>query len=295
MTGTPFDDESGAELMLRSRFESAVGDVSPDIARLVAGGAADGRGAVRRRRVVSGIAAAAVAVVAVGGVSLATQTDLLGKDDHATDNGTVEQLVPATPRGMAAALLARTDALDLGTRIAVGGTKTTPDHQPQISGQVAYDLGGGAGVEFDAFATNDVASVGDPCNSGTVDTAASCDRFMLDDGTPAWYLRYETGDSTAAAAALLVRREDQLVAVVETMSGTTSLVLDRAGLLAIATDPAIGMSTTDAFNTAGNQLADFREGGLTTETGSGSSSGVSKGHGSASPPSATGRHRSTAN
>ena len=106
MSGMGFDDDlSGAEVMLRERFDVAVGGISPDIAKLVTDGTAEGRGAIRRRRIVSGIAAAAVAIVAVGSISYAAQNDLFGKGDHATKNGFVEQLVPATPRGLAAAVM----------------------------------------------------------------------------------------------------------------------------------------------------------------------------------------------
>jgi hypothetical protein len=282
MTDTPFDDEG----MLRERFESAVGGLTPDIGRLVADGAAEGRGAVRRRRVVSGIGAAAVAIVAVGSISLASQNDLFGKGDHATNNGLVEQLVPATPRGMTAALLSHTGQLGLGTPLAVGGTKTTPESTTQISGQVAYDLGAGVGVEIDAYATPDLTAARHACDSGALDSATVCRPFTLDDGTPAWYLVYDMGadgDQSAVAAAVLARRDDQVVAVIETMSGSTEFALDQDALAAIVSDPAIGLSTTGSFNALGEQITDYKDGGLIhVESGSGSSG--SSGGGSASPP-----------
>jgi hypothetical protein len=282
MTGTPFDDDlAGVETMLRDRFDTAVGGLTPDIGRLVADGAAEGRGTVRRRRIVSGLAAAAVAVVAIGGISLATQTDLFGKGDHATNNGELQQLVPATPRGMTAALLSHTDPLELGTRLAVGGTKSTPDHLPEISGQVAYDLGDGKGVEIDVFATQDLSQV-DPSSCGGVSAAtgfAVCRPITLTDADHAWYVEYgsdalgDTKTPTALSAVIAVR-SDELVAVLETMNGTTDYALGQDALAAIVADPAVGMSTTDAFNTAGNEIPDFKDNGLTTtESDNGSSSG----------------------
>jgi hypothetical protein len=290
MTGTPFDedhvDQAGAELMLRERFDAAVGSLTPEIGRLVADGMSEGRGAVRRRRIVSGIAAAAVAIVAVGSVSYASQNNLFGKgDDHATNTGELVQLVPATSRGLAAALISHTN--DLGTPLAVGGTALDDTRSTDwpLSAQVAYDLGEGVGVEIDAYATPDLSVWNDMACDIQQTAIVTCRSFTLPDGTPAFYLEYGSGAPSAgggkksAADAVVVKRGDQVVAVIAAMSGTANLVLTQGALVDIVVDRAVGMSTTEAFNTAGNQIADFKVGGLIT-----SDSGSSSGGGSASPP-----------
>ena len=269
MTGT-FD-----EAMLRERFESALADLSPDIVRLVADGAAEGRGLLRRRRIVSGLAAAAVAIVAVGSITYASQSGLLGQgDDHATNNGLVVQLVPATPRGLAAALMSHTE--DLGTPFAVGGTKMESDGA-ELSGQIAYRLSGGAGLELDVYATTDMSAIDETaCQAGADPTLTVCRRFALPDGTRAWYVEYATAasgsdESQGVVSAVIALREDQAVAVVQTMADTTDFALDQSRLAEIVSDPAIGLSTTEAFNALGDDIPDFKVGGLiTSDSGSGS-------------------------
>jgi hypothetical protein len=278
MTGTPSD-----EVMLRERFEAAVGDLSPDIGRLVAAGTAGGRGAVRRRRIVSGIAAAAVAVIAAGSISYAAQTDLFGRGDaHVTDNGEVVELVPATPRGLAAAIMSHVDSL--GAPVAVGGTDGGPQSQDwQLSAQVAYDAGDGVGVEVDVYVSPQLALWPQTCGeSGAQIGSSRCEPTTLDDGTPAYYLEYgagSSGRSAATAAGMIVKRDDQLVAVIETVTGTTDLVIDRDGLTELVADPAVGISTTADFNSAGEEIPDFQDDGLIT-----SDSGHSSGSATAPPP-----------
>jgi hypothetical protein len=295
MTGTPFDDghleQAAAELMLRERLDAAVSGLSPDIGRLVSDSAAEGRGAVRRRQIVSGIAAAAVAIVAVGSVSYAAQNDLFGQgDDHATNNNQLEQLVPATPRGLAAAVMAHTD--QLGTPLAVGGDDGGVGSQDwQLTAQVAYGPSGGTGVEIDVYATPHLAlwpaaACDDP---GSQSAMTLCRTLTLSDGTPAYYLEYGAGASIsgqhpAMAAAMVVKRDDQVVAAIETVDGGTDLPLDQAALAEIVADPAVGINTTAALNTAGEDIPDFKVGGLIT---SDSSSG--SGTASAPPPSEASR------
>jgi len=290
MTGTPFDDgdasQAGAELMLRERFNAAVGSLSPEIGRLVADGMSEGRGAVRRRRIASGIAAAAVTIVAVGSISYASQSDLFGKGDHATDNGTLVELVPATPRGLAAAVMAHTD--QLGTAIAVGGDDGGQESQDwQLTAQIAYELSGAAGVEIDVYATPHlalwpVAACDDP---GSQSAMTLCRTLTLSDGTPAYYIEYGagatiSGQHPAMAAAMIVKRESQVVAAIETIDGGTNLPLDQAGLAELVADPAVGIDTTAALNAAGEAIQGFRDGGLIT-----SDSGSDSGSATASPPS----------
>jgi hypothetical protein len=284
MTGTPFDDDmAGAEAMLRGRLEHAVGAMTPDIGRLVAAGTADGRGALRRRRLLSGVAAAAIAVIAVGSITYATQSDLLGSDDHATDNSQLIELQPATPRGLAAAVMAHTG--DVGTLVAVGGTRSPGSRPTLLSAQVAYDLGAGVGLEVDAYATTDMsAGARSACDDASKNLSmALCREFALPDGTTAWYVEYasiaDTGDgSPGVMSGVATARDDQVVAVFQTISGTTGVALDQAALAAIVADPAVGMSTTPDLNAVGADLPGFKDGGLLTRES------VNSGSGSATAP-----------
>jgi hypothetical protein len=283
MTGTPFNDDlAGAELMLRERFEDAVGAMSPDIGRLVAEGTADGRGALRRRRVLSGIAAAAVAVITVGSITYASQSDLFGlRNDNTTDQ---EQLIPleaATPRGLAAAVMAHTTSL--GDPFAVGG-ETTNDHGKTLTVSVAYQqLDGVGGMELDVYATDQVPTSLTSCEASASPEVTSCVKFTLPDGTPAVYAEYgslpKDNGIEAFAALVAAVRNDQVVAAFETMSGSRDLLLDRHDLAAIVADPAVGLSTTAALNAVGDDIPDFKLGGLITNEV------TESGGGSAPPPS----------
>jgi hypothetical protein len=282
MTGTPFnDDVAGAGAMLRERFDAAVGTLTPDIGRLVADGTAAGRGAVRRRRALGGVAGAAAAVIAVGAVSYATQNDLLGlKDQGPTDNSQIVSLVPATARGLAAAIMAHTESL--GTPVAVGGTEGVDpvvSDRPLLNAQVAYQLESGVGVEVDVYASSDRSVVGSAsCEAIDQSSLTVCRELTLSDGASALYLEY--GDASdqadgqqAASAMVLAQRDDQAIGVIETVSGQTTLPVDDQALLDLASDPAVGISTTTALNAAGEDIADFKKYSfLTREKSSGSGS-----------------------
>jgi hypothetical protein len=278
MTGTPFNDDlAGAELMLRDRFEDAVGSVTPEIGRRVASGTADGRSAVRRRRVLSGIAAAAVAVIAVGSITYASQSDLFGlRNDNTTDQERLIPLEAATPRGLAAAVMAHTTSL--GHPFAVGG-ETTSDHGKTLTASLAYkQLDGVGGMELDVYATDQVPTSLTSCEASAGPQITSCVEFTLPDGTPAVYAEYgnlpKTNGTEAFAALVAAVRDDQVVAAFETMSGSRDLLLDRHDLTAIVADPAVGMSTTAVLNAVGDDIPNFKPGGLitneVTESGSGS-------------------------
>jgi hypothetical protein len=153
-----------------------------------------------------------------------------------------------------------------------------------ISGQVAYKLSADTGVEIDVFATSDLSQV-DRSACGGVSGASSfevCRSFTLPNGDTAWYVVYGSDvvsgtDQQVALSAVITIRDDEAVAVLQTMSGTTDLVLDQNALATIAADPAIGLSTTSTFNTAGQDIQGFRSDGLTTQS-------QSSGSGTASPP-----------
>jgi hypothetical protein len=286
-----------AEALVRARLEGAVGGLAPDLVGVVGSGLMQGRADVRRRRRVA-IAAAAVAVVAVGGLSFAGRDILLGDADRdPTNNPKVVQLEDATAQGMAAAVMEHT--ADLGAPLAVAGKSTgSGTDNWELSAAVAYTLDDGTQLELDTVATRDLSRWGELSCRHEEDRSfvSVCRSSTLPDGTRSLYLEYTTdqtvsGDGQVLASAVVVRRADQLVAIVETVGGTTSVVLDADDLLEIVTDPAVGLSTTPSLNEAGQQIPDFRHGDLVTrDSGSGSSSGSHRAPApstSGTPPTAT--------
>jgi hypothetical protein len=283
MTSTPFDDgqmdQAGAELMMRERFDAAVGALSPDIGRLVADGTAEGRGAVRRRRIVSGIAAAAVAIVAVGSISYASQSDLFGKGDHAANNTKLEELVPATPRGLAAAVITHTGSL--GTPIAVWGGHTSflGLNSPALTAELGYVLDDGTKVDLTVIAVDsgdDPGSGGNPNHCDPDPGGPVCDEISLSDGTTGLYYEYAAHGDPQTASGMWLRRDDgSTVGATESLVEPGVLPLDKAALIELLTDPLVGASTTAAMNAAGEDIANFQ-----MNPGGASSSGSA----TASPP-----------
>jgi hypothetical protein len=156
-----------------------------------------------------------------------------------------------------------------------------------LSGQVAYDLGGGVGVELDVYARTDTSGLGPSvCGDASNDVAMTvCRSFTLPDGTRAWYVEYgpiaDAGNGVpGVVSGVVAARADQLVSVVQTMSGTTDFALDQSELAEIAADPAVGVSTTHDLNVVGQGIANFNPHGLM----SGQSEGSSSGGGTAPPP-----------
>jgi hypothetical protein len=274
------------ETLLRERFAGAVGDITPDLVGLVAGGTEVGRGLVRRRRMQGGAGLVAAAALVVGSLALVDRTDLLGSDGP-TGQGTVMQYEPATARGLAAAVMTHSDGL--GTLIAVGGGTEQAEvvsDSAGLSAEVAYTLADGGTVDLQVIATpGPIKSDEDvTCPKTTTPEVEDCEPVELADGSYGAFITYRTGDigrpagdQVTAATALALRRGDELVAVIQYVSGTDGLPWGKAALLDLLTDPVVGVSTTAALNDAGEQIAEFHSG-----IGSGSSS--SSGSGSAPPP-----------
>ena len=285
------------ETMLKERCEAAVGGISPDVSELVNGGCALGVGLRRRRRAqgIGAVVASAAAVAAIAYVGIGA--GLFGPNATAPADGgptSVEQLVPATPRGMAAAVK---EHIDSDVLLASGGDSW--DGSADTAKEINIDLGyyiDGESVELQVFASDDVSQWregGDSCPREA--SVLWCDDAALPDGTPAlqMLMKYPTGDDLPDAvqsdtdpslstysAVSGVLRDGQLVAVFENLRiddtgagryTVDDLPISMATLREIATDPAVGLSTTQQFNEEGKQIEDFDE-GVPGTTRSGSSS-----------------------
>lgn len=258
------------ETMLRDRFDTAVADVTVNVVAIVGAGEEYGTRLRRRRRWQAGGSALAVLALVGGGFYLSG--DLL--DHRATAPAERVQLVPATPRGMAAAVIA---SVDLGTPIAVAGEphQDDPDTGDTLQVATGYEVGAQK-VEVDVIAITNVSQWnGVTCTEAASpgEETVSCDHSALPDGTPALLTlsRYvgkpgsdDPGTDYMALAA--VRRDDQLVAVTEIIpsvdpstavtAGTLPIPMDV--LLRVATDPQVGLSTTADLNAQGEDIKDFR-------------------------------------
>ena len=292
------------ETMLKERCEAAVGGISPDVARLVGAGSDLGAG-MRRRRRAQGLGAAVASAAAVAAIAyVGIGQGLFGPNATAPADGgptSVEQLVPATPRGMAAAVK---EHIDSDVLLASGGDSW--DGSADTAKEINIDLGyhiDGESVELRVFASDDVSQWregGDSCPREA--SVLWCDDAALPDGTPALQLLMKypgpprpdaTGDDLPDAvqsdtdpslstysAVSGVLRDGQLVAVFENLRidytgagryTVDDLPISMATLREIATDPAVGLSTTQQFNEEGKQIEDFDE-GVPGTTRSGSSS-----------------------
>jgi hypothetical protein len=279
---TEFDRDPIEEL-IRARMTEAVSNISVDAVGLVGPGLELGRRYVHGRRLWTAGAGAIVALALVGGLSYAQSNDLLGnKDPGPTHQNTLVELEAATPRGLAAAVMTHT--ADLGTPIAVAGKENGAGPHAVLTTGVAYRLDGGIGIEIDVLATAGMAQWSELSCHGNAEPSGmtTCDSFELPDGTHARYFEYPAaagGGSTPAAAvdAVAVKRGDQVVIVVQSVSGSTDFVLSRDQLAAIAADPVVGLSTTAELNADGDQIADFKDGDLVHRE-------VSHGSGTASAP-----------
>lgn len=285
------DHEVGA-VLLRQRMTDAVDDVQPDLVALVGGGASSGRRMVRaRQRMAVGGVAAAVLLVA-GGIAYGADTDLFGGKTPPTDGGQVVQLVPATPRGMAAAVMAHTD--DLGELIGVGGAAEEAamvSDAPGMSVEVAYDLAAGGKVDLQVIAVRgpieDTQEIECPTKQTT--EISSCEPVELADGTRGSYFVYTVGaaddfggERATSATALALLRGGDIVVVVQVVVGTDAAPLDRQAMIDLITDPTVGMDTTAALNAAGEKIEGFDDdGSLGSSSDSSSGSGSSSGDDSA--------------
>lgn len=196
-------------------------------------------------------------------------------------------MVPATPRGLAAAVMAHTD--DLGELIGVGGAVEEAGmvtETPGMSVEVAYDLASGGKVDLQVVAARgpieDTQEI--ECPTKQTSEISSCETVELADGTRGSYFVYTVsaaddlgGDQATSATALALLRDGDIVVVVQVVAGADGLPLDKQAMIDLLTDPTVGMDTTAALNEAGEQIEGFDDDGSL-----GSSSGSSSGGGSSS-------------
>jgi hypothetical protein len=258
------------EIAVRERLDTAVGASTPDVVSLVAGGITAGRGMRRRRRVsqglaaVAGCAAAATVLTMVGGVG-----DLFSSE-RKTGPSDVVQRVPATPRGFAAAVMSHTD--ELGTLISAGGFPLDRGNQTAAEPGMRGAMLVGLGYKSDAGVLTEMQVVASPqaehwekvglCSERT--PGATCTEDTLPDGTPRAIVELSPMAGTDSAGspeqsmlAVGVIRDNQFVIVIQTVTGPAQNGMNADALQAIATDPAVGLSTTAELNAEGEQIEEF--------------------------------------
>jgi hypothetical protein len=294
------DHMDANETLVKERFDAAVAGISPDVVSLTGGGIAAGRGIRRRRRMQGAVGVLAVTAIAVGAL---TATGAIGNllnsqgADSTSRPGKLVELQPATPRGLAAAVMAHTAGL--GTLIAIGGQSPgRHNSDAQLRDGVTVDMGyrtdDGIKVELQVVASPHTASWKSAANCAS-QARGTCTQARLPDGTTRVVLRADADGTAPSAAgtfsgphviAVGVLRRDQFVIAVETVVNSTQSPLGVAALEAIATDPAVGVTTTQALNTQGLGFRHFKANLSVLSSSSSSSSGRSSGSGSAPPPSA---------
>lgn len=264
---------------LLQRMTAAVNGVQPNVPALIDRGLSDGRSSVRRRRQSGWIAASAVvALVAVGSTYLAS-SELRSERQEPTQVG---QLEPATPRGLAAAVLAHTGSL--GDPLMIGGWELSGEAQSSslqsgVMMQVAYGNADDGGVELQVVASSDVEAVKGPLCADMAQ-GLDCRESTRTDGTRiATYSQSApaTGSSPASTfTGYLLVNDTELVSVTQTAVSQALTPLTASELLAIATDPMVGLATSSELNRAGMQIEDFKksmDSFVIESHGSGSSSG----------------------
>ncbi len=261
------------ETLLHQRFDDAVSDLRPDVMALVGTGEQRGLALRRRRRWQTGGSALAVLALVGGGAYLSGAGVFDQRSAQPTNS---QQLVDATPRGLAAGLV---DLVDLGTPTDVGGERHRADGSSgeTLQAGAAYRVDGQR-LSIEVIASRPVTqwASADSCakaQSGGGQGTIWCDDSPLADGTPALRVLMGQSDTVSSgpspisyAAIVAVKRDGQLVAVIETLPPDagqpayteTNLPVSIDVLSALATDPRIGFFTTQDYNAAGEQLADFK-------------------------------------
>ncbi|MGH3503302.1 MAG: hypothetical protein ACRDQA_20760, partial [Nocardioidaceae bacterium] len=125
------------ETLVQDYLEGEATKVAADVTSLVDGAMVTGRAHRRRRRIVTAVGAAAAVALVAGGVGWGLQPGgLLSGSVQPADSGTVRDLVPSTPRGLAAAVMTHGTDADL---ITVGGKSA---EKGALAAVVGYKIGG---------------------------------------------------------------------------------------------------------------------------------------------------------
>lgn len=306
---TPANEPAGdsvaqPEPLISSYLQREAGSVPPDAGSLVLRAVAQGQ-RVRRRRLAFGAAgvAASVAVAAIAVTGLAAP----GWMHRAVEPASTQSLVPATPRGLAAAIMAHLP----GDRPAsVGGATIRGAHAGMLAGSIGvelqYELAGHQTELFVMAVPNSGIwrTIGS-CRTGSVPTPNLCtlstlaggDRMLSFDTTDGGWTAYSSHPPAKIQAgyAVAVDRHGQVILVSEQLSvaprqaaamrRTQSYPIAVSILKAIATDPLVGMQTSPQTIAAGAKIADFGHQLAEFTSGSGPRSAYySSGGGCAPPP-----------
>jgi hypothetical protein len=279
------------ETLVKERFDTALGGVSADVVSLVGGGVAAGRGMRRRRRLQGAVGVVAASALVVGALTLSGAVgNLFNSQGPADRSRTVVELVPATPRGLAAAVMSH--ASELGSLIGVGGAPAGRSGALMV--EVGYQTSTGSKVDLQVVASPQTRLWAREATCRT-QRKGTCRRTTLADGTSRIVLQSNADGSAPTAAGTFsgahvigvgVLRKDQFVIVLETVVNSASSPLSVAQLQAIATDPVVGVSTTAALNARGKAIPGFKNQlpPLGTSSSSTSSGGGSAGTVTVAPP-----------
>ena len=265
---TTYDAQGDAEFdatetLVREWFESAVGTLSIDSATLVGEGLVAGRQLARRRRLQQlGAGAAAVALVAGGGI-VALQQGLFDRN----------AAPPVTH--LDAAVIA--DLPD-GAKVIANGGISGPRGPRVIEADLRLIVGGSR-VDLNVAATTLAVASSVSCNELHGGAASSCLGIAFPDGT------HMVSTSRGRTTFALVTRHNDAVLMWERVvdaSPTGDPPLTLADLRRIGSDPLVGLQTSRAMIEAGSRLDNFSAvGGLLTSP---SQTGSSSGSGHAPPP-----------
>lgn len=272
----PFDerfDDDAESLILTRQLDAAFGVVLPDVGRLVSGGLEVGAGIRHRRRLATAAGLAVASVVAVMMLLTGSVAGLLGLHTPGpTDQNKIGELVPASPRGLAYAVMQHTSSL--GTLGRVAGAERDAGGVHTLSVSLGYRRADATRVEVDVTAVSPVpASLQHKrgCGGVSLQRDATCHAITEPDGTRLVLVSDSTRPGTVDAV-LRISTASALV-VAETFPGSS--VTDPSvmeNLRALADDPRVGALTTPAVNDAGAAIPHFRSrvdsSGLTTRVSS---------------------------
>jgi hypothetical protein len=239
---------SSTETLLKERFAQDLATVHPDVSLLVDGGSEAGRRLRRRRRLTTGVGAAVATAVMGAAWYAATGTGLLG-DDAAPANPSFEQLVESTPRGMAAAVIAH---LPDGYERAAGRL----DESGDVPLVVALGIPEETRAELQVMASPEVDAWAhyraEACSAG------HCEVRTTPEGTEVVTVTASPAGSGAnILGAFANQGDDVVIAVLSAPEGMAPLPLTAEELVAIVTDPLVGMQTTAEMNTSGEALENW--------------------------------------
>lgn len=245
---------SASEVLLRQRFEQAVGGLSVDAVSFVNAGIATGRQEARRRhrmQIAGGLASATAVLVAGGVVSMQGGLFHVSTSTPA-GRGDQTERVSSNPRALAAAVIAD---LPHGSEVlAAGGSSNV--QWGLITATVAFTTNGRT-VRLKVVASQPRPGIG-PQVCPQPGNLVFCGGVSLGDGRQVWSTVYST--SIAGQPGLELSVDAGGVSVTEYVSGARTVndvPVSRTALANIADDPLVGWMTSSAMVEQGASLHDF--------------------------------------